>query len=203
MSASRCRLFLLAVGLAAFACSPAPPPPGTALPPASRPLPAAELPPAPPSAVRGQPLYQELCARCHGASGRGDASLARPMRPRPADFTGLDLMRQATPARFYFGLRDGLFGSAMEGFADELSLQARWDVLFYVWQFPASMEHIERGRAVWRERCPDCPLPQAPQVYEMSRRDLFEQLPFQAPEADRWAAVEYLWTLVYETTLAD
>lgn len=183
--------------LLAPACRPPGPPPATPAPLPTRLIPTGELPPATPSAARGQPIYADLCARCHGASGRGDAPLARPMRPRPADFTDLELMRQASPARFWFSIRDGVFGSAMEGYQDRLDTQQRWDVLFYLWQFPATREQIRRGEEIWRARCRDCPQP--PGVYQMSRRQLFDSLPLEdVPDADRWAVVEYLWTLFYE-----
>ena len=38
------------------------------------------------SIARGQEIYQQQCATCHGLSGRGDGPLAATLRPRPADF---------------------------------------------------------------------------------------------------------------------
>jgi mono/diheme cytochrome c family protein len=35
----------------------------------------------------GKPIYQRLCASCHGASGRGDGPVGQVLNPKPSDFT--------------------------------------------------------------------------------------------------------------------
>jgi mono/diheme cytochrome c family protein len=48
-------------------------------------------PPAPrsPQLERGQALYREHCARCHGATGLGNGTQADGLRYRPTDLTTL------------------------------------------------------------------------------------------------------------------
>jgi len=71
-------------------------------------------------AQRGMPLYQNLCASCHGAKGQGDGPAADLFDPRPADFTGHlkyaltgDGRMDASTAAFF--VRQGVAGSAMPG----------------------------------------------------------------------------------------
>ena len=44
-------------------------------------------PTTPPDVSRVAPLYEQQCAGCHGASGRGDGPLAARLTPRPIAFT--------------------------------------------------------------------------------------------------------------------
>jgi len=45
--------------------------------------------PQTPAPYSGSADYQVFCASCHGASGKGDGSLAGALRKRPADLTQL------------------------------------------------------------------------------------------------------------------
>jgi len=72
------------------------------------------------NAERGLPLYQNLCASCHGPEGRGDGPAAELFDPLPADFTGPlkysqagDGSLDASTAAFF--IRQGVSGSAMPG----------------------------------------------------------------------------------------
>lgn len=125
------------------------------------------------------------------------------MRPPPADFTDLEVMRRVSPARLYLAVSDGVFGSAMEGYRGRLGRQERWDVVYYLWQFPASGEQLLRGAQVWSRLCGGCPLPPAAQMHHSSREAVWQSLPPEGGEEDRWAAVEHLWTLYYRTSLLE
>lgn len=49
--------------------------------------------PVPPPVSRGQALYSDYCAGCHGAEGRGDGPSAAGLTHRPADLTRIATRR--------------------------------------------------------------------------------------------------------------
>src|SRR5262249_3859749 len=60
---------------------------------------AAGLSTAPPAELRPAPgLYEQSCAACHGAEGRGDGFAAAGLPTKPTDFTGPE-RAQLTPYR--------------------------------------------------------------------------------------------------------
>jgi putative copper resistance protein D len=90
------------------------------------------IPPTRASIERGQQVYQDNCAACHGPFGRGDGPAGRALNPRPAD---LRLhATQHTPGQLYWWVSKGFPGSAMPAFEDTLSEEDRWNVLNYVIQ---------------------------------------------------------------------
>jgi mono/diheme cytochrome c family protein len=95
----------------------------------TNPIPATEA-----SVARGRELYGQLCAACHGVQGRGDGPLARTMVPRPSDFR-LHMVEGHTDAQLFDWLSNGVPDTAMQGFADQLSVEDRWNVLNYLQTF--------------------------------------------------------------------
>ena len=86
--------------------------------------------PTPDSIAAGQHLYQANCQQCHGATGRGDGPAASELPFRPAD------LHQHVPLHsdgqlFYF-ISEGLFGTPMQPFKDELSEDERWALINYL-----------------------------------------------------------------------
>jgi mono/diheme cytochrome c family protein len=49
----------------------------------------AQVRPDPAAAAKGQVIYVRYCASCHGATGRGDGTLAPDLRVAPTDLTRL------------------------------------------------------------------------------------------------------------------
>lgn len=71
-------------------------------------------------AGRGRVLYRELCASCHGDSGRGDGPAAGLFDPVPADFAGPLKYAAAedgslVPEAASVFIRQGITGTAMPG----------------------------------------------------------------------------------------
>ncbi|MFO1176250.1 MAG: cytochrome c [Paracoccaceae bacterium] len=52
--------------------------------------------PVPPPVSRGQALYSDYCAGCHGTEGRGDGPAAVGLKHRPADLTRIAARRGGT-----------------------------------------------------------------------------------------------------------
>jgi mono/diheme cytochrome c family protein len=73
-------------------------------------------------------LFTENCARCHGATGRGDGLAAAALAPAPTDFTAI----HATPAYAEQALAQGVPGTAMVPWAGKLSVAQRRLLARYV-----------------------------------------------------------------------
>jgi len=91
------------------------------------------------SLARGQEIYGQMCAMCHGLQGRGDGPLARTMVPRPADFR-VHMAEGHTPDQLYDWTSNGVPDTAMQGFADDLSVEDRWNVINYLQTFAPSTQ---------------------------------------------------------------
>jgi len=102
------------------------------------------VPPAPPfgkdGVVRGAQVYVAAgCAACHGKGGHGDGPSApklkydsgKPVKPadfrRPADFKC-----GQRPADVFRTLVNGMDGSPMPSFADETTVEQRWDLVQFI-----------------------------------------------------------------------
>ena len=83
------------------------------------------------SIVQGEGLYRTHCQACHGVAGYGDGP-ARAGLPRPpADLTAQHAADH-TAGDLFWWLTHGIPGSGMPGFADQLTPEARWDVINFV-----------------------------------------------------------------------
>ncbi|WP_438397054.1 cbb3-type cytochrome c oxidase subunit II [Caballeronia sp. DA-9] len=77
--------------------------------------------------TRGQTLFKQSCAGCHGASGNGHSPAAFALAPRPADLTQFEYSDQALASV----LENGVAGSSMPAWRD-LSDQQVADLVAYV-----------------------------------------------------------------------
>jgi mono/diheme cytochrome c family protein len=171
----------------------------------------------PPNAIAGLTIYQEYCSECHGIDGTGTVPAAR-------DFRDVDYMRGETPASFYTAITEGQ--GEMPGYADELTSDDRWDVVFYIWQMSTSANLIETGRSLYDRDCASChgadgaaellAATNFTDLRHMSNRaprDLYTILTqgsgsmpaYQSllNQEDRWAILDYLRTFTYEPSLED
>ena len=82
------------------------------------------------SIERGEPLFARHCASCHGATGAGDGPLAETLPAPPANFT---VHVPFHPDGVLFAwIRDGIRGTGMPAWQDQLSDQERWDLVNYL-----------------------------------------------------------------------
>src|SRR3546814_8109803 len=70
--------------------------------------PVALSPKQPPNLARGQQLYAEQCAGCHGADGHGDGPLARQLEPKPVAFSDVTRARERSLFALYQVVTQGL-----------------------------------------------------------------------------------------------
>lgn len=87
-----------------------------------------------PSTTRGERLYGQACAACHGPTGRGDGWAAEGMTPAPPDLADPTRGEEASPARDYLVIQHGIPETAMPSHRDWLSAGEAWDLVAYLRQ---------------------------------------------------------------------
>ena len=91
----------------------------------------AVLPRAQPDLRRGQRLYRQACAACHGPDGTPPPAERLPLPTRPVAFASKPDMSRLSPQRVFSAATYGVPGTAMPSFGDALTLGERWDLAFY------------------------------------------------------------------------
>lgn len=87
-------------------------------------------------ARRGEALYAQKCAVCHGATGRGDGPAEFVIFPKPRDLTSGKFKIRSTPTLptdddLFRVITGGIPGTAMPGWS-ALSDAERWDLVAYI-----------------------------------------------------------------------
>ncbi len=90
----------------------------------------------------GQRLYQDKCAICHGEKGDGRGEAAYLLYPRPRDFTQPIFKIRSTPSGslptdedLFRTISEGMAGTAMPPWKDELSENERWALVYFLKTF--------------------------------------------------------------------
>ena len=172
-------------------------------------------PAGPPSVDAGQEIYSEDCAVCHGDDGTGTV-------PGSRNFRDLDYMRGETPADFYVAVTEGR--GEMPAYAEDLSSDERWDVVFYVWRLSTSNEVLGSGLKIYSQNCAQChgnngegellgssDFSNLREMSQIAPRDLYQtvtqgrgSMPAMQSllsQDDRWAVIDYLRTFTYDSNL--
>lgn len=101
-----------------------------------------------PDLARGQTLYAENCASCHGAAGDAKTPLAVGMDPPPIAFTDRERARERSLFALYQVIDQGLEGTAMSSFG-HLPEEDKWALAFAAGRFAYSPALAEQGRRIW------------------------------------------------------
>lgn len=180
-------------------------------------------PSTPPAAERGQALFDQNCAACHGAKGDGAGPNAAALPRPPADLTAPGFMRRETPFSLFNVIGAGMQATGMPAWAEVLSLQERWDVVSYLYALETTPARLDDGRRLYLSECAGChgatgvaggtarnPPPPLDDLAALARRtdaELFAAVahgvPDSAmpgfagrfPEPDLWAVVSYVRAL--------
>ncbi|WP_256588652.1 cytochrome c, partial [Pseudomonas sp. HMWF021] len=90
-----------------------------------------------PDPTRGAPLYTQNCSVCHGEAGAGDGPAGLGMTPPPANLRAAARMDHLSLYAIYSTLGQGVEGTDMPAFADQLDDRQRWDLATYIAGFSA------------------------------------------------------------------
>jgi len=90
-----------------------------------------------PDPTRGAPLYAQNCSVCHGDSGAGDGPAGLGMSPAPANLRDAARTDHLSLYAIYNTLGQGVEGTDMPAFADQLDDRQRWDLATYIAGFSA------------------------------------------------------------------
>ncbi len=107
-----------------------------------------------PSFAIGKTIYDENCAQCHGATGKGDGSGRESMNPKtppPANFTDPERIGGLSPFKVFNTASFGIEGTAMASFA-ALSEEQRWQVAFYIFTLRFSDDASKAGARLLQEK---------------------------------------------------
>lgn len=169
-----------------------------------------------PSAESGKGLYQENCMDCHDENGEGLVADAR-------SFNDVGYMRGEEPVSFYVAVTEGV--GDMPSFRSQMSSDERWDVVFYIWQFPTDQDNLERGESIYDANCESCHGPNGTNedlgavdftdmriVSQIAPRDHFQvitqgkgSMPAwqgRLSQDERWDVIDYLYTFAYQQSLS-
>ncbi len=196
-----------------------------AAPPGQSPTPASpEGPTQTPSAMRGERLWTENCATCHGISGRGDGPAVQSMQMTdnpPPDFTDQVAARQRTLADMFAVTKEGRMDRLMPAWGGELSDDQIWDVVVYAQTFATSPEAVAAGEAIYQANCLRChaadgtgAIPGTPDFTDAAAmavnspqflfdtvsggRDAMPSFADRLSEEERWQVVDYVRTFSYQ-----
>ena len=103
-----------------------------------------------PDLARGAALYQQTCVSCHGAGGHGDGPAGIALDPRPIDFTDRARADHRSALSLYEAISQGVKGTAMTGYATQLSADDRWSLAYYVGTLAYASEASE-GAQAWKD----------------------------------------------------
>ncbi|PSS48623.1 FTR1 family protein [Pseudomonas sp. BBP2017] len=90
-----------------------------------------------PAPTRGAPLYAQHCSVCHGDSGAGDGPAGAGLEPPPANLRSGERLARLSLYDLYNTLGQGIEGTDMPSFADQLDERQRWDLATYIASFTA------------------------------------------------------------------
>ncbi|WP_223456483.1 MULTISPECIES: cytochrome c/FTR1 family iron permease [unclassified Pseudomonas] len=88
-----------------------------------------------PDPSRGAPLYAQHCSVCHGDSGAGDGPAGVGMTPPPSNLRDTRRLDRLSLYAIYSTLGQGVEGTDMPAFADQLDDRQRWDLATYIASF--------------------------------------------------------------------
>ena len=118
------------------------------------------LPDAPLDVARGEALYQQRCASCHGPQGLGDGELRTQLTVPPAPLGDPQRQWEAVPLEWFKVVTQGRLERQMPPFTS-LTPEERWVILAYLFTLPLDQEQEAEARTLYQATCASCHGPQA------------------------------------------
>ena len=117
---------------------------------------ALELPKRPLDVAAGGVLFQRTCASCHGTLGMGDGPAAAAIHPRPPAIGDEATMKGVSPAMMFRIISVGISGTQMASFANALTPEQRWNVVWYLTTLRNHPSAVMEGEGLYAQRCVQC-----------------------------------------------
>ena len=159
-----------------------------------------------PSLASGKQIYDDNCAQCHGATGKGDGAGRESMKPKtplPANFTDPERIGGLSPFKVFNTASFGIEGTAMASFA-ALSEEQRWQVAFYVFSLRFSDEAAKTGAQMVKAKGLPSELQTVAALATSSDEILLDRLKEQnKDESQALAELAYLRRGTLEASLSD
>ena len=89
---------------------------------------------------RGRSYYIQLCALCHGSDGSGNGEFSYRMVPKPSNLVE-GIIETRTEGQLDKAIRDGIPGSAMRGWSEQLSTIQRTQIIKYIKYLTIQYKH--------------------------------------------------------------
>ena len=133
------------------------PPPGYQPPTAIVPQETAEVYPLlPADPQNGKLIYQQHCADCHGAGGRGNGAQTGSLTSSPDILVDPVQMQNTSPAQFYQIITNGAPQDEMPSFETILDDRERWDVTAYLYMLSSTNDELALGKELFDGVCSEC-----------------------------------------------
>lgn len=159
-----------------------------------------------PTLASGKKLYDDNCAQCHGATGKGDGPGRESMNPKtplPANFTDPERIGGLSPFKVFNTASFGIEGTAMGSFA-ALSEEQRWQVAFYVFSLRFSDEAAKSGAQLVKAKSLPSDLQSVASLATNADEVLLERLKEQSKdESQALALLAFLRRGMLEASLSD
>lgn len=91
---------------------------------------------------KGEIIYQQYCANCHGVTGKGDGPMAASLRIQPADFTDTAHASYYSDRGRLWIIQNGIHGTPMVGWSDTLGAEGTMHVYAYVQSLREQGKHM-------------------------------------------------------------
>jgi len=107
-------------------------------------------------AYRGESIFQQRCASCHGEKGDGNSPLAEQLPDTLPDFTAADYTAGKTPQELFDIITEGRMDKMMPPWGNQLSESERWDAVAFIWSLHLTPEQLDRAQQLYEQHCASC-----------------------------------------------
>lgn len=113
-------------------------------------------PTSPPLALVGQAIYQENCAPCHGAEGKGDGPTSPQLTSPATAFADPNALWERSPAQLFHTAKFGRIEKLMPPWRNQLDDTQIWQAVAYAWSLHTNQANLQAGADLYAQSCANC-----------------------------------------------